>query len=243
MTPCELINLTIPIQAENGTERGNATSFIVQYKSQHYLITNRHVVENRPHIILKIKAEDEFSEQINVNTIFTIDAKNYFDDTYDLCAIPIGNVLTNYEVSKRKIINTIIRLDELTKQYPDFLDIEDVVIVGYPNLFHDEVNNFPIVLSGITSTSVNIDYNGRRCFLINASEYHGSSGSPVFIRRGSEYYLVGISYGTTPYNHKINHIDDTTDSYISSYKIEEDSRITNVIKISVLIDLIKSFQQ
>ena len=47
----------------------------------------------------------------------------------------------------------------------------------------DEVNNKPVVRKGITATDIRLDYNGRKEFLIDAACFHGSSGSPVFLRK------------------------------------------------------------
>ena len=52
-------------------------------------------------------------------------------------------------------------------------------MVGYPDGISDEINNMPIFRKGITATNPSIDYNGHHEFLIDASCFPGSSGSPV----------------------------------------------------------------
>lgn len=61
--------------------------------------------------------------------------------------------------------------------------VEDIVMIGYPIGLIDEVNNKPVVRKGITATDIRLDYNGRKEFLIDAACFHGSSGSPVFLRK------------------------------------------------------------
>ena len=56
-------------------------------------------------------------------------------------------------------------------------------MIGYPIGLIDEYNNKPIVRKGITATTYNIDYNGKKEFLIDIACFPGSSGSPIFIRR------------------------------------------------------------
>lgn len=83
--------------------------------------------------------------------------------------------------------------------------VEEIVFVGYPNGIWDSVNNLPIVRKGITATPFNIDFMGQPQFLIDASVFPGSSGSPVFAYRngafterdgslkyGDKLYLLGI---------------------------------------------------
>lgn len=59
--------------------------------------------------------------------------------------------------------------------------LEDIVMIGYPNGIWDRVNNMPIFRRGITATHPNLDYDGRREFMIDAACFPGSSGSPVFL--------------------------------------------------------------
>lgn len=59
--------------------------------------------------------------------------------------------------------------------------VEDLLMVGYPNSLMDETNHLPIVRKGITATPYVVDYDGQAEFLIDASVFPGSSGSPVFL--------------------------------------------------------------
>ncbi|WP_426325718.1 trypsin-like peptidase domain-containing protein [Microbacterium sp. E-13] len=59
--------------------------------------------------------------------------------------------------------------------------IEDVLFIGYPNGLYDTHNTLPIARKGMTATPINSDYRGTPTFLIDASIFGGSSGSPVFI--------------------------------------------------------------
>lgn len=69
-----------------------------------------------------------------------------------------------------------------TEQIIENLDaIEAVTFVGYPNSIYDQTNLTPIMRRGYTATPLALDYNGAPVFLIDASVFPGSSGSPVFI--------------------------------------------------------------
>ena len=59
--------------------------------------------------------------------------------------------------------------------------VEEILFVGYPSGISDQFHNLPVARRGITATPASVDYEGRPVFLIDASVYPGSSGSPVFI--------------------------------------------------------------
>jgi hypothetical protein len=67
------------------------------------------------------------------------------------------------------------------EQLADLDAIETVTFVGYPNGLIDTVNHTPIVRQGITSTPIADNWCGKPQFLIDASVFPGSSGSPVFL--------------------------------------------------------------
>ena len=55
----------------------------------------------------------------------------------------------------------------------------DVLVVGYPRGFYDDVNLFPIVKSGIVASRWGARFQGAPCFLVDAKLFPGSSGSVV----------------------------------------------------------------
>lgn len=59
--------------------------------------------------------------------------------------------------------------------------IEQVTFIGYPDGLYDTVNMTPIARRGWTATPMSLDYEGEPIFLIDASVFEGSSGSPVFL--------------------------------------------------------------
>lgn len=74
--------------------------------------------------------------------------------------------------------------------------LEDIIMVGYPTGLADQVNNFPIVRRGITSTPYAANYQGRSESLADIPVFGGSSGSPIFIvNEGSYATADGIAFG------------------------------------------------
>ena len=72
--------------------------------------------------------------------------------------------------------------------------IEQVTFIGYPNGIYDSVNMTPIARRGWTATPVSLDYGGQPVFLIDASVFPGSSGSPVLVvNKGSYTHRLGAT--------------------------------------------------
>lgn len=55
----------------------------------------------------------------------------------------------------------------------------EILVVGYPRGFYDDVNLFPILKSGIIASRWKASFRGRPYFLIDAKLFPGSSGSVV----------------------------------------------------------------
>lgn len=77
------------------------------------------------------------------------------------------------------------------EQSKDMDAVEQVVFVGYPNGIYDTKNLLPIIRRGTTATPFQIDYEGQPVFLIDASVFPGSSGSPVFIAEFGGHVVQG----------------------------------------------------
>lgn len=58
--------------------------------------------------------------------------------------------------------------------------IEEIMFIGYPDGLYDPLNYTPIARKGITATPLQLDFGGDPAFLIDATAFPGSSGSPVF---------------------------------------------------------------
>lgn len=83
--------------------------------------------------------------------------------------------------------------------------VESVSFIGYPNGIWDSKNLLPVARRGTTASPIEVDFEGTPRFLIDASVFGGSSGSPVFILNqgtyamkdggvaiGSRFYFVGV---------------------------------------------------
>jgi hypothetical protein len=67
-----------------------------------------------------------------------------------------------------------------TSEHDDIDVVRPILFVGYPNGMFDHKHFTPIVRQGAIATPPELDFNDEPVFLIDASVFPGSSGSPVF---------------------------------------------------------------
>jgi len=92
-----------------------------------------------------------------------------------------------------------------SQQIAELDAVEEVTFIGYPNGIWDSKNLLPVARRGTTASPIEVDFEGTPRFLIDASVFGGSSGSPVFILNqgsyamknggvaiGSRFYFVGV---------------------------------------------------
>jgi hypothetical protein len=184
----QLLFSTVLIQNENKVEKGIGTGFIFVYKKDYpFIVTNRHVVEyfNKCKIRFHIKKDGQHKLGNNYNvTILESDRNWYFhkDPAIDIAILPIAEIHKKLQDLGIEIYYKCINEELLpsVEQYQEFDAIEEVIFYGYPDGVYDSVNNLPIIRKGITSSPISIDFENRPTFLVDASVFKGSSGSPVF---------------------------------------------------------------
>lgn len=187
----------------------SGTSFYYQHKvgdaNYLFLVTNKHVVRGAVSgsfraLRKKPDGTPDLGNSVDVAIPdMTEDWHGHPDDTVDIAVRSIAQLVTQSQASKEPLhmvfLDTnIVPSDEVLS---GLSPVEQIMMFGYPNGLADEVNNLPIVRSGITASHPAVDFGGEPKFLIDASVFPGSSGSPVFIiNQGSYATSGGITVGT-----------------------------------------------
>lgn len=153
------------------------------------IVTNKHVVAEAVEgaFTLTRKAADG-SPDIGQHVTLTMGdfEKRWIGhpaDDVDLAIMPVAPLLAEASAAGHSFhysaadASIIIGGEELE----DLGALEDIVMIGYPNGIWDAVNNMPIIRRGVTATHPNLNYAGRKEFMIDAACFPGSSGSPVFL--------------------------------------------------------------
>lgn len=158
------------------------------------IVTNKHMVvddqgaENWIELSFKLnKAGREgkpvLGDTVTLNLYNTPRQLRLLHPDVDLCAFPIWSCIKSFEDSGTKLFYRDIPESFIPsqKEVETICSIEEIIMIGYPDGMADDRHNLPIVRRGVTATDFKIDYEGRKEFLIDASIFKGSSGSPILI--------------------------------------------------------------
>jgi len=195
---------TVRVEARlpnNSTSTG--TGFVFNYvkndKQYLFVVTNKHVIKNS--IKGKLTFNQSDGEKPILGKVFTIDYSNFESqwighpqDDIDVAIMPFAPVLNELsnrgvQIFFRSVTPNLIPSDKLLREEIDA--VEDIVFVGYPSDIYDRRNLLPVVRRGITATPISVDFEGKPAFLIDASIFPGSSGSPVFLCNIGSYSPKG----------------------------------------------------
>lgn len=177
---------------------GSGTGFIFvhSYKQNNYpfIVTNKHVIEDAVKGGLTFIKKD--GEDAKLGDAFRLEIDNFSniwrghnDADVDIAVAALAPLEQHIkglgvDIFYRNISTELIPNDEAMGEIDA---LEDVVFIGYPNGIWDSKNYIPIMRKGTTATPIQIDFEGKRIFLIDASVFGGSSGSPVFIYNSGTY--------------------------------------------------------
>jgi len=195
---------TVRIKASfHNNSKSTGTGFIFSYvkdnKQYLFVVTNKHVIKDAVEGHLTFNQSD--GEKPILGSMFTIDYSNFASqwirhpqEDIDVAVMPFAPVLN--ELSKkgvqiffRAITQDLIPSEKILKE--DIDAIEDIIFIGYPSDIFDKKNLLPVVRKGITATPISVDFEGKPTFLIDASVFPGSSGSPVFLCNIGSYSPKG----------------------------------------------------
>jgi hypothetical protein len=196
LTPSEqLTHSTVRIECllPDGTV-GTGTGFFFQCleaDSRHVpvIATNKHVVVNSREGRFNLTLRDNEGAPL-IGQHLSISLDNFQqrwiphpDPDVDLCVMPINPLLQEADAAGHRFFYVPLDKSLIPNQaeLEDLGALEDVIMIGYPNGIWDPANNMPIVRRGVTATHPNLNYEGRREFMIDAACFPGSSGSPVFL--------------------------------------------------------------
>jgi len=257
-----LLFTTVRIETEGEDGLGSGTGFIFSYQYDKLndtplLITNRHVVEGK-HTgrIYFLQSVDESLTAAYAKKafqfLFTEFQEHWFfhpDPTIDLCVLPLSIWL--YKALKEKNVRIFLRAikKDLVPNTDQLDAIEDVYMVGYPNAIMDDVNHLPIIRKGITATPWHANYKGRHEFLIDASVFPGSSGSPIFLidqqwNSLNRIYFLGVlssGYFRSETNEVVRTSIPTASRKVVNYQEMIDLGVA--IKSSVVLDLVNAWHE
>jgi len=159
-----------------------------------WLVTNRHVVlpkiNNREVIpdefyfhLRKIENDRLIWEPITLRKDELIErALFHKDDSIDVCVIKVLDLIINrIQTNPSKYMSWYaVDKEKLPGNNNIFVEVgDDVLVIGYPRGYYDDVHLYPIVKSGIIASRWGAPFRGKPYFLIDIKLFPGSSGSIV----------------------------------------------------------------
>ena len=200
-----LLEETYPHETPKGRDKNGSvgTGFIFGYTKDnityYFIVTNKHVIENSTEGLLRLHCGDGKNpvlgkfKDVGISNFEGQWIKHPKEDL-DIAIMPFlpiweGILKEGEQIFFKSIGLNQIPSDEIIKNEIDA--VEDIVFIGYPNDVYDKKNFLPVVRKGITATPISVDFEGMPAFLIDASVFGGSSGSPVFICNVGSYSPKG----------------------------------------------------
>lgn len=197
---------TVRIETVLPDATSTGTGFLLLYNSGEVgypvLVTNKHVLADASSAVFTL-ARAENGVPTNAGTQITMTDfgpqawLGHPREDVDVAVMAFGPALNEMDKRGAPAYYRAFGSDLLlTEAQADSLDsIENVTFVGYPNGLFDTASMLPIARRGQTATPIFNDYRGWPAFLIDASVFPGSSGSPVLILdRGSYTTRDGNTY-------------------------------------------------
>lgn len=188
----QLLYTTTRIQTKTLNGVGVGTGFFFEYGERIFLVTNKHVIKDAISgffTVFKTKEIDgektaELGSLIKID--FTPNAfKGHPDNEIDIAVANVSGMMNTDQPYIKWVNEELIPDENFMKKF--ISPIEDVLFIGYPSDIWDTKNGLPIIRKGTTATPYYVDFKGKNNFLIDASVFNGSSGSPVFLYYSGSY--------------------------------------------------------
>jgi len=196
----------IEAKSADGKKRGLGTGFVFSYEVEGqfnpphkapeipFIVTCRHVVNGFASATFSFvqnkDGKPNLGQKCEVAVPNLQDLVFYNPDPkIDVALIPLAPILRYFESTGQKPFFVKLNKDLVPSQKAaeDLSAIQSIVFVGYPYGIHDEINLLPIARRGFTASPYIVDFNGLPLFLIDASVFPGSSGSPVMVLDQGSY--------------------------------------------------------
>lgn len=188
----QLLFTTVRITTSSARGTGSGTGFLLSEerpdgRTAILLVTNKHVIAGADTVTLHLIAAGPGATPALGHSLTLTCHPDQFtghpDPEIDIAMLGIGGALQQLvDEGTPAFLRTVSPSMCATREVlDDYEPIEPVTFIGYPNGLYDSASLLPIVRQGYSATAMNIDYEGEPIFLIDASVFPGSSGSPVFL--------------------------------------------------------------
>jgi S1-C subfamily serine protease len=167
-----------------------ASGFFFERNERLYLVTNRHVLIDKPsrHFPDRIEIEahtdaDNLTRSAVLSVLLYRDGKSIWHQgrgaagEVDVAAIELDRATLPEVVALRCFTpaHLLHSLQEVEVGTP-------LLVVGFPMGFHDTLHHLPVVRQAVIASSFGLRFQGHGYFLTDARTHRGTSGAPVVMR-------------------------------------------------------------
>lgn len=193
--PLSTVPLHIQLLDEEDTHIANATGFVVSASEEPYLITNWHVITGRNPVTGALSLSAVPSKMRiwhhsvdGLGTWHSRDEPLHREGSARWLEHPSGSDVDVVALPLANLNRTDLFPMDLSLTDSDLrvMPSELLSVIGFP-FGHAAGGKLPIWKTGHVASDVEIDYDGRPVFLIDATTRSGMSGSPVVARRTGSY--------------------------------------------------------
>jgi hypothetical protein len=213
--------MTFKTLDRNAKDAYVGTGFVFEYETDGrtalFLITSKHVIKDMQRGLLTFTQARNGNPIIGKEYTLSLDdfERLWFvhpDDDIDVAVMPFSILLKfvedeGIELFLCEINSSLLLSDDALKTLHA---IEEVIFIGHSGGVWDDINLIPITRKGITATPLSIDFQGKKEFLIDASVFPGSSGSPVFL---SKFGAYPDKSGVVKWGTRFNFLGILTEAY------------------------------
>jgi hypothetical protein len=190
----QLLYTAVRLEAKfrDGTT-GAATSFVFRDAAsptgqELFLVSNKHAVAGAENAYLYFTEKGPDGKPRLAKPFYVENEKFYLqwhghpDENIDVAVMPLSWQLDLIARGGKEAFLAPVTLDDVASPnvFEDLDVTSPIMFVGFPNGMFDEKHYLPIFRRGYVATSPELDFNGAPVFLLDASDFPRSSGSPLF---------------------------------------------------------------
>lgn len=171
----------------------SASGFFFRSATKLFLVTNRHVLFDRPSGHSPDRIEIELHTDATDLTRYSVFSVPLYRNRIGLwrqasdVAGAVDVAIIELELDKLPDRAVLQPLDE-SHLHPDGENVtigDALIVIGYPLGFHDTVHHLAVARSASVASAYGVRFQRQGYFLTDARTHSGSSGSPVLRRRGN----------------------------------------------------------
>lgn len=191
----------------------NATGFLFERDGRLFLVTSRHVLVDEPsghhpdRIDIELHTDtDNLAESVWYGIPLYRYGKSLWKQGEDSAgAIDVAVIEIERHALPATAVFQAFRPEHLPRSNVAIEIGSQLLIVGFPLGFHDELHHMPVARHAILASAFGLRFKGQGYFLTDARTHRGTSGSPVVMKRSNgdlPWTLLGVHSSRLDVGHR-----------------------------------------